>query len=299
MEIILLGTGCPNVDPNRLGPSQLVVHPGATILIDCGSGVTQRMVAAGFTGRDLDAVFLTHLHSDHIVDLFQLISTSWQQGRDRPQKIFGPPGTKAYLEGLMELWRTELDLRKAHEARPSNVALDLEVTEFGSGEVWSQAGLTVEAVEVDHRPVRDAFGFVVSGSGERAVFSGDTTYCPALIQAARKADVLVHEVFIHREFKVIPGIRTAEGLANVQSYHTRSDVVGKVAAEAEVGGLILTHFVPTRFDKSALLEEVRRDFSGPLLIGEDLMRLDLTTGTLSHGGALLTLGSLWRSGARN
>ncbi len=289
MELILLGTGCPHVDPNRMGPAQLISHDGHTLLIDCGSGVTQRMVSAGFACRDIDAVMLTHLHSDHLVDLFQLISTSWQRGRDRPQKIYGPPGTRRFVAGTMELWKTELEGRVAHEARESSLALETEIVEFGEGEVLRLGDLTVEAVEVNHQPVNNAFGFVFTTPGEKVVISGDTTYCPPLIQAARGADLLVHEVFIHREFQEIPGVRTRETIANVGSYHTASDVVGRVAAEAGVKGLVLSHFAPTQFDKQALLDEVRREYGGFLAIGEDLMKIDVTAGTVSHAGALWKL----------
>ncbi len=95
MELTLLGTGCPQCDVRRFGPANLVRHAGLSLLVDCGSGVTQRLLAAHSSGRDVDAVFLTHLHSDHTVDLFQLIISSWHQGRDRPQAVIGPPGTRA------------------------------------------------------------------------------------------------------------------------------------------------------------------------------------------------------------
>lgn len=289
MELTLLGTGCPNVDPQRMGPAQLIRHGGHALLIDCGSGVTQRMVSAGFPCREIDAVLLTHLHSDHLVDLFQLISTSWQRGRDRPQRIHGPPGTRRFVEGTLELWKTELEGRIAHEARASTAALETEIVEFAEGEVLRLGELTVEAVKVNHQPVENAFGFICTTPGEKVVISGDTTYCPPLIQAARGADLLVHEVFIHRGIQVVPGIRTQETIDNVSSYHTVSDVVGKVAAEAEVQGLVLSHFVPTQFDKQALLDEVRRDFGGFLAIGEDLMKIDVTARTVSHAGALWKL----------
>lgn len=279
MRLTLLGTGCPSVDVDRYGPAALV-HRGeaARLLIDCGSGVTQRLLAAGCPGRDIDAVLLTHLHSDHIVDLFQLVISSWHQGRDRPQRVFGPPGTGAYVDGLMTLWRPELQGRIAHERRPSARALEIEVSEIAPGQTLSFTDIKVHVVEVDHRPVHHAFGFVFEDSGGRLAVSGDTTYCPALIEAARGADVLLHEVFIHREMPVVAGLRTAETIANVAAYHTLSDVVGKVAAEAEVGRLVLTHFVPPRFDRAALLAEVRRDFAGPVTIGEDLMEIDVGKG---------------------
>jgi len=292
MDLTLLGTGCPQCDPERLGPASLVRHAGRAFLVDCGSGVTQRLVAAGSSGGALDAVFLTHLHSDHVVDLFQLVISSWHQGRDRPQRVFGPPGTQRFVDDLLTLWRPELEQRIAHELRPSAAALAVEVTEIAAGEIFRRGDLAVTAVAVDHLPVRHAFGFVFAAAGKRLVFSGDTAFCPALVEAARGADVLVHECFIHGAMKPIPGVRTAEGLRNVAAYHTLSSEVGKIAATADVRCLVLNHFVPTRFDKTALVAEVRRDYAGPLVIGEDLLGLDLDTATLRHAGATIALAPL-------
>jgi ribonuclease Z len=281
MELTLLGTGCPQCDPDRLGPANLVRHGGKAFLIDCGSGATQRLVSAGASGRALDAILLTHLHSDHIVDLYQLIVSSWHQGRDRPQRIFGPPGTRRFVEGTMALWQQELEQRIAHEVRPSTAALEIDVAEIGEGEVLRLDDLVVSAVAVDHLPVRYAFGFVFATGGKRLVFSGDTAACPAIVEAARGADVLVHECFIHGIMKPAPGLRTEEGLRNVARYHTASHEVGKIASKAGTRCLVLNHFVPTKFDKAAVLAEVRRDYPGPLVIGEDLMSLDLDTMTAS------------------
>ncbi len=293
MRVTLLGTGCPVVSTERFGPAQVLRHGPTAVLVDCGSGVTQRLLAAGLPGRDIEALLLTHLHSDHIVDLFQLVISAWHQGRDRPQRVFGPRGTRAYVEGLMALWRPELEQRIVHEARPSTAALEVQVTEIEAGQRLEIGDFIVQVVEVEHQPVKQAFGFVFApagGEGPRIVLSGDTRRCAALIDAARGAEVLVHEVMVHREMPVIEGVRTAEGLANVASYHTLSDQVGKIAAEAGVGCLVLTHFVPPCCDRQALLDEVVADFAGPILIGEDLMTVDAASRQVVAGAAHLALG---------
>ncbi len=282
MEMILLGTGCPVVSLERYGPATLVRHGETRLLVDCGSGVTQRLLEAGTPGREIDGLLLTHLHSDHIVDLFQLVISSWHQGRPGPQRIFGPPGTKRYVEALMELWRPELEQRIAHEMRASSAALEVEVVEFRDGWEIDFDGLEVRAVEVDHKPVEHAFGFVFRAQGRSLVVSGDTRPCAALSQAARGADLLLHEVFIHAEMPVTGAGRTKAGIERVASYHTVSGEVGKLASEAGVGCLVLTHFVPPNCDRRALLAEVRLDFEGPLIVGEDLMRFDLHAGVLGY-----------------
>ncbi|HXP74688.1 MAG TPA: MBL fold metallo-hydrolase [Stellaceae bacterium] len=289
MKVTLLGTGCPQCDPDRLGPASLVQHGSRQLLIDAGSGATQRLVSAGSSGRALDAVFLTHLHSDHIVDLFQLVISSWHQGRDRPQRIYGPAGTRRFVDGLMALWRPELEQRIAHELRPSAAALEVEVTEIDEGEVLRIDDVAVRAVAVNHLPVKHAFGFAIEAGGRRAVFSGDTAPCPALAAAAHGADLLVHECFIHGIMRPEPGLRTQAGLENVARYHTASGEIGKIAAGAQIRCLLLNHFVPTRFDKDSVLAEVRRDYRGPVLIGEDLMSVDLATGVVVYAGARIGL----------
>lgn len=289
MRVTLLGTGCPQVSTERYGPSSLLRWGERHFLVDCGSGATQRLLGAGSAGKLIDAVLLTHLHSDHIMDLFQLIISSWHQGRDRPQRIYGPVGTRRYIDGLMALWKPELDQRIVHEKRPSTTALELEVTEIEAGTVLRDGDLTVTAVPVRHQPVKSAFGFIFSDGRHKVAFSGDTAFCPELIEAARGADALVHECFIHREMLLLPGVRTPETLANVAAYHTLSTEVGKVAAQSGARCLILNHFVPVIFDRAALLADIRADFGGPVLVGEDLMQFDCSIRTVIHGTAAIAL----------
>ena len=289
MQFIFLGTGCPVVSLERFGPAHLVQHQGRSLLVDCGSGVTQRLLAAGCPGRDLDALLLTHLHSDHLIDLYQLIVSSWHQGRDRPQRIFGPPGTLRYVEGLMALWRQELDQRIAHEKRPSTAALEIEAIEISDGWKLQLGELHLEAFAVDHRPVCHAFGFSFQAAGRRLILSGDTRPCANLEAAAQGADLLVNEVFIHRDMPVVPGVRSAETVENVAAYHILSSEVGKLARRANVRCLALTHFVPPHCDRAALLAEVKADFEGPVILGEDLMRLDLANGSLIYNQAHIAL----------
>ncbi|MEO8558816.1 MAG: MBL fold metallo-hydrolase [Rhodospirillales bacterium] len=293
MHLTLLGTGCPICDPKRMGPSNLVRRNDKAFLVDCGSGATQRLVGAGSKGAALDAVFLTHLHSDHIVDLLQLILSSWHQGRDRPQFFYGPSGTKRFVDGLLELWRPEFEQRIAHEKRASIAALSVEVTEFTEGQIWQQGDITVRAVKVEHSPIKNAVGFIFEAGGKKLAFSGDTAYCPALIEASKGADVLVHECYLHHEIKPAPG-RTAESMRNVAAYHTLADEVGKVAAEAKVKCLVLNHFVPTTFDRHEVLKRVRADYDGPIVVGEDLMGLDLGSGALTYQDAVIGLDALVR-----
>ena len=288
MLVTLLGTGCPQVHPHRFGPASLVRVGGRSFVIDCGSGVTQRMAGAGLSGAQLDTLLLTHLHSDHVVDLYQLVISSWHQGRDKPQRIFGPAGTRQFAEATMKVWRKERELRIDWECRPSTAGLELEITEFEEGVIFEDGGLRISAFEVDHRPVKQAFGFLFETAQARVAFSGDTTLCESLIKAARGVDLLVHECFIHREMQ--GRMRTEQGLANVAAYHTLSSDVGKVASRAGAGLLLLNHLVPVEFDRDALLREVCADFAGPVVIGEDLLTIDVPRRAVGFAGLRLGLG---------
>jgi ribonuclease Z len=291
MRVTLLGTGCPQVHAGRFGPASLVRAGGRSFLVDCGSGVSQRLVAAGSSGAELDAALLTHLHSDHVVDLYQLIVSSWHQGRERPQRIFGPAGTAAFAEATMAVWQSEREQRIAWECRPSTAALKLDVVEFEEGTVWEADGLGIAAFAVDHRPVVPAFGFRFDMDGCRVAFSGDTTVCDNLVRWAEGADLLVHECFIHGEMLARRGMRAGQGLQNVAAYHTLSSAVGKVASRAGARMLLLNHFVPVDFDREALLREVAADFAGPIVIGEDLLTVDVPRRAVSYEGLHLGLGS--------
>ena len=135
----------------------------------------------------------------------------------------------------------------------------------------------------DHGPVAPAYGFVLRSAGKVAVLSGDTGVCEALIEAGRGADLLVHEVYLHREMVLVPGLRDAATVSATASYHTLSGEVGEVARRMGAAALALTHFVPPDFDRAALLAEVAGSYHGPVFVGEDLMSFDLASGDVTLG----------------
>ena len=273
MELTLLGTGCPSVDHKRFGPSNLVSSNIAKILVDCGSGITQRLHELKTSSADIDALLFTHLHSDHAVDLYQLIISSWHSYRIKPWKIYGPKGTKKLVKKIMDAWADERKLRISYESRASAKAFDIQVTEFTSIGTIKIKDLNVKYFEVDHKPVKFAYGFCFTYKNRKLTISGDTRPCENLMKYAQRSDVLLHEVFIEGEILQINKMRTAKTLHNVQSYHTTSTQVGKVAFIARAKKLVLTHFVPTRFNKNNLKKVVKKDFGKDPIIGEDLMTI--------------------------
>lgn len=273
MILTLLGTGCPSVDHKRFGPSNLVSSQKSNILVDCGSGVTQRLKEAEISTADIDALFLTHLHSDHVVDFYQLIISSWHSYRVKPWKIYGPKGTKIFLSKIMNAWKNERNLRIKYEARSSIDAFKLDIKEFAEHGKIRIKDIELEYFRVDHFPVKYAYGFNFYNDKKKLTMSGDTKPCENLMKYAQKADVLLHEVFIEGEIKPKTKMRSAKTLHNVKAYHTTSTQVGKVASIARCKKLVLTHFVPTRFNEKKLQSVVKKDFGKNPVIGKDLLKI--------------------------
>jgi len=275
MKLTLLGTGCPSVDHKRFGPSNLITTNKAKILVDCGSGITQRLHQLKVSSANIDALLFTHLHSDHAVDLYQLIISSWHSYRVKPWKIYGPKGTKKFVNKIMDTWADERKLRISYEARASTKAFKIDVIEFKSlGEIKVK-DLKIKYFEVDHKPVKYAYGFAFIHNNKKLTISGDTKPCENLMKYAQKSDVLLHEVFIEGEILKTNKMRTKQTLHNVKNYHTTSSQVGKVAFITQSKKLVLTHFVPTQFNKNRLKKVVKSDFGKDPIIGEDLMTITI------------------------
>ena len=275
MELTLLGTGCPKADFKRFGPSNLVSTNRTKILVDCGSGVTQRLNQANISSANIDALFLTHLHSDHVVDLYQLIISSWHSYRTKPWKIFGPKGSKIFVKNIMNAWKKERQERIKYEARFSTKAFDIQVKEFNSLGSINIKDVKIKYFEVDHKPVKYAYGFNFIYKNKKLTISGDTKPCENVMKYGQKADVLLHEVFIDGEIMKTNKMRTTKTLHNVRKYHTPSTLVGKIAKIARCKKLVLTHLVPTNFNEKKLINVVKTDFGKNPIIGRDLLKIKI------------------------
>ena len=275
MQLTLLGTGCPSVDEKRYGPSNLITTKQASILIDCGSGVTQRLKQAKISSANINALFLTHLHSDHVVDFYQLIISSWHSYRVKPWYVYGPKGTKKFIRKIMDAWKIERSQRIKYEQRTSIKAFDVRVKEFKKyGKIKIKDAL-IEYFTVDHKPVKYAYGFNLYNNKKKLTISGDTRPCDNLMKYAQLSDVLLHEVFIEGEIKSYNKMRSKKTLHNVKAYHTPSSIVGKIAKISRTKKLVLTHFVPTKFNEKKLIKLIKKDFGKRPIIGKDLLKIKI------------------------
>ena len=277
----LLGTGSPAPVMRRFGPGVLVEAGGKKLLIDCGRGTTQRLLQAGLRLGQVDALFVTHLHSDHIVGIPDLWLTGWLEAAYAQRKgafrVFGPEGTQNLMQGLAKAYEWDIRARVADQNLvPENVRAD--VTEFKAGVVFDQGGVKVTAFEVDHGDLlKPAFGFRVDHAGRSVTISGDTRFSENLIQHAKGTDLLIHQVAAVRD----------ELLKNpvfqvILAHHTKPEEAGTLFSRVKPRLAVFYHFVllgapgvppVTEVD---VLEMARKTYDGPLLIGEDLMafRLD-------------------------
>jgi ribonuclease Z len=241
--------------------------------VDAGSGVAIQLLRAGIRMSQLHRILLTHLHSDHVIDLGHLVLTRWIVGENAPLEVLGPAGTAAHVERLLALWAWDIEVRRAHmhEREPPRVI----VTELEEGLVLAHDDLRVTAFLVEHEPVKPAFGFRFDGPGRRVVVSGDTRPSENLIRHAQQADLLIHECtdMTHAAWSPGCGWPTREAkVRDLQAYHTGPDEVGEVAVEARTHHLVLTHLMPGS-DPADLAARARRRFAGRVTVAEDLDEL--------------------------
>ncbi len=275
IEVTLLGTGSPIPDPNRAGPSTLVRAGGQVFLVDCGRGVLQRAAAVGVGAAGLSALLLTHLHSDHIAELGDVLITSWITNFEpdpAPLPIIGPPGTAETVEATLKAFGHDIGYRIAHHA-DLNAPPPIEVHEYTEGPVWDRDGVTIRVAPTDHRPVAPTIGFRIEFDGASVVLAGDTVPCASLDELSAGADALVHTVIRKDILTHVPQQR----IKDVCDYHSSVQEAAATAARAGVGTLVMTHYVPAIAPGQ---EEQWRalaaaEFGGRIELGDDLHRVEV------------------------
>ena len=275
IAITLLGTGSPMPDPNRAGPATLIQAAGEHYLVDCGRGVVMRLVAAGVAPGAITAVLITHLHSDHITDLGDIITTQWVTTFEpTPLRIVGPPGIRDTVEHIVASLGPDIGYRIAHHDDLTEGPL-LQVTEVASGPVDLGGLVTITTRPTDHKPVDPSIGFRFDHDGLAVVVAGDTVPCAGLDELCAGADALVHTVIRKDIIANVPIPRLQDTL----DYHSSPAEAAQTAARGGVGTLVLTHYVPTfpsggGDDWKALAAE---HFAGRIELGDDLHRVEIET----------------------
>ncbi len=269
MDVILLGTGSPLPSPDRAGPSTLVHAGGLDLLFDCGRGVLMRAAAALRGPASFATVFLTHLHSDHVTDFNDVITSRWALSPlPNPLRVVGPEGTQRLVDRTLDMLADDIGYRIAHHD-DLNEPPQVVVTEVTEGVVFDEAGVRVIAAPTDHAPVRPTVGYRVEHAGAAVAIAGDTIPCPGLDQLCAGADIYVQTVVRESIIKAIPFQR----LQDVIDYHSTIEQAAQTAARAGARILVMTHPVPPPPPEAApeWIAEAAAHFDGEIHLGVDLL----------------------------
>ena len=271
-QVVLLGTGTPNAEPYRSGPSVAIVTNETPYIVDFGPGVVRRAVAAYESGiealqvRNLNRAFATHLHSDHTVGFPDLIFTPWVLGRDRPLEVYGPPGIKHMTDHILEAYKEDMDVRIHGLEHANPEGCRVHAHEIEPGVIYEDRNVTVKAFPVKHGSWEQAFGYRFETRDRTIVISGDAAPTPGLADNYRGCDVLIHEVYSQSIFDW--------GALPWQSYHssfhTSSVELAKIAAEVKPGIVILYHQLLWGSSEKDVLKEIRSIYKGKVGSGKDL-----------------------------
>lgn len=274
LRITLLGTGSgPPVRPARAGVGTLVEAGGERLLFDAGYGVLRRLVQAGHRMDAVSKVFLTHLHSDHIVELPALLLLPWSapSARSVPLEVWGPAGTKAMMDGLTRAFAFDIHVRRDVDEKASGRGIAVEAHDIRSGVVYERSGLKVSVFAVDHGPVKPAFGYRVDYRGRSVAISGDTRVSDSLMAASAGVDVLIHEA-IDAEFLRSVERPSPQLLEAILAHHTTAEEAGGVFRRVRPRLAVFSHSPGT----PALIEGARKGgYTGRLELGEDLMIIEV------------------------
>ena len=272
-QVVLLGTGTPNADPDKWGPAVAVVVDGRSYLVDAGVGVVRRaaaMAAKGVRGlepEDLQRVFITHLHSDHTLGLPDLMLSPWVLERTAPLEVYGPPGIEEMTRHVEAAWRDDIDMRLFGLEPQSSRGYRAISHVIDAGTVYQDELVRVDAILVAHGSWPEAFGFRFETPDRTVVISGDTRPTETLATACAGCDVLVHEVCSAERLAT----RDAAWQTYHHAFHTTTEELARIATEAKPGLLVLYHQLYWGATDDDLVREIHEaGYDGPVVSAKDL-----------------------------
>lgn len=283
IRVILLGTHPgPTFDAQRLGIGTLVVAGQERLLFDAGRSVTTGMTRAAVNPADVTRVFITHLHSDHVISMPELLISPWaSQGRQVPLEVWGPAGTRAMMQKFQEALAFDIHVRRDVDEKFPAEGVRVIAKDIREGIVYESNGVKVTAFLVDHGPVKPAFGYRVDFNGRSVVMSGDTGPSSNLVKFSAGVDLLIHEVGRWKQDPALSGPpdellpnsrQTRRQVKTIADHHTDGVEVGRLLVQVKPRLAVFSHY---RVDPKATLPLVRQHYDGPVEFGEDLMAIDL------------------------
>ena len=269
MKITLLGTGSPIPNPDRAGAATLLESGSQRLLVDAGRGVVMRMSGAGVLPVMLTGVVITHLHSDHITDLNDVVTTHWiMSAKATPLRVYGPVGIDRVVEGILSSLEPDISYRLEHHPDTLTWRPLVEVTEVAPGDSFELDELRVTVGRTDHQPVEPTVGYRVEHEGKSVVFGGDGIPCAELDQLCLGADAYVQTVMRDDLVRQVPNKR----FLDILDYHSTVEQAAQTAARAKVSTLVMTHYIPgmQRGQEDEWREIAARHFTGTIVLGDDL-----------------------------
>jgi len=273
LKVTILGSGGGvSVDVHRLGPSILVeTSSGDKLLFDCGRGFAVRLTEYGVSMGAIDKLFLTHLHSDHILSIPDLLLIGWLKGRKTPLQVWGPAGTRSMMDDLGKAFAVDIRARSVFDPRLPQAGIRTASTDIRPGVVYEKKGVKVTAFLVDHGPIKPAFGYRVDYAGYSVAMSGDTRFSENLIKHSQGVDLLIHEVApIFPPNPKLSASDRAQQQKIIHELHTTADQTAVVFNRVKPRLAVYAHG-----GSPAILAEARKTYSGPLLVSEDLMTIEI------------------------
>lgn len=271
-QIVMLGTGTPNADPDRSGPAVAIVVNDTPYIVDFGPGVVRRAAAAqkkgvkGLAMPNLTRAFVTHLHSDHTLGYADLIFTPWVLERTQPLEVYGPKGLQAMTGHIVKAYREDLNIR-LYGLEPSNkTGYKVVAHEIKPGLIYQDANVKVKAFAVKHGSWKEAYGYRFETPDKTIVISGDCIPSQSVIENCNGCDVLIHEVYSQKGFQKRP----SEWQKYHSRFHTSTSELAEVATKARPGLLILYHQLFWGTKEEDLLDELRQGYSGKVVSAHDL-----------------------------
>jgi len=272
LRVMLVGTGVgPRVDLQQFGPSTLIEAGNERLLFDCGRGATLRLTQMGVPIGSIRRLFLTHLHSDHVIQIPDLLLTGWVGGgRMVPLEVWGPEGTRDMMTHLEQAFAFDIHMRRDVDEKAPADGIKIVSHDIAEGVVVDERGIKVTAFLVDHRPVTPAFGYRVDYQGHSVVLSGDTRVSENLVRFAQGTDVLVHEVLdaetVRAWFPSDPRVA-----AGILAKHTTPEQAGEVFARVKPRLAVYSHAPST----DRVIAQTRKTYKGPLEGAEDMLAITI------------------------